>query len=99
MDDQKFAELKKKYGEVYEIEYGENKFYFRKPSRAEYKRYYDKLLESSYDALTIIVIDTVLIPNREEIVRLIEQDPTLPTKIGPRLTDFFGSQVLRVQKI
>jgi len=99
MDDAKLAELKQKYGELYEIEYGDQKFYFRKPSRVEYKRYYDKLLESPYDALSIVVIDTAVSPTREDIIRFIEQDPTLPTKVGPRLTDFFGSVVTMVQKI
>jgi hypothetical protein len=92
-------DLKTQYGEIIEIEYGGEKYYFRKPARQEYKRYYDKLLESVYDACCILIIDTCVHPKKEEIARVIEQDPTMPVKIVGRLTDFFGSQVSNVRKI
>lgn len=99
MDEQKIAELKKKYGEIYKCEYADQEFLFRKPGRIEYKRYYDKLLESVYDAACTLVLDLVIMPTREELALLIETDPSFPIKITGWLTDFFGSSTLKLQKL
>lgn len=99
MDAVKLQELKKRHGELYEVEYGEQKFYFRKPTRQAFKRYYDKLVESIYDAACILCLDLIIEPSSEEFARVIESDPGLPIKIVGRLTDFFGSVTIQLKKI
>lgn len=99
MDQKELNQLKQKYGEIYEVQYGEQTFYFKKPSRPEYKRYYDKLLDSVYDATCILIFDLIVVPSRDEMLAFLERDPTFPVKIIGRLTDFFGSTITKLQKI
>jgi len=99
MNETKIAELKKKYGEIYRCTHGDQEYYFRKPGRIEYKRYYDKLMDSVYDAACVLIFDLVIEPTIEELARQVEKNPGLPIKIVGRLTDFFGSSTLEVQKL
>jgi hypothetical protein len=99
MDENKLKQLKEKYGEIYEVEYGDKKFYFHKPTRPTFKRYYDKLLDSVYDAACVLVLDLVIEPSQDEIAKFIEQDPAFPIKVVGRLTDFFGLATIQLKKI
>ena len=99
MEEAKLKELKARYGELYEAEYGDKKFYFKKPTRQSFKRYYDKLLDSVYDAACILCLDLVVEPSAEQFAQFIETDPGFPIKIVGRLTDFFGSATIQIKKI
>ena len=99
MEDEKLKQLKERFGELISVEYSGVEFFFRKPGRIEYKRYYDKLLESVYDASYVLVLDLVVVPTRDQSAAFIEQDPTMPVKVASSLTGFFGSTVAASQKI
>jgi hypothetical protein len=99
MDADKLKQLKEKYGEIYEVEYGDQKFYFHKPTRPTFKRYYDKLLDSVYDAACVLVLDLVIEPAQEAVAKFIEQDPGFPIKAVRELTGFFGLATIQSRKI
>jgi len=99
MTEEQIKALKHRHGEIYEAEYGDQKFYFKQPGRIEFKRYYDKLLESVYDAACILVIDLIVAPSPDQLAAIIEKDPSLPIKLVTRLTDFFGTGTVNLKKI
>lgn len=96
---QKIKQAKEQYGEIYESQFGENKFYFRKPSRVEYKRYYDMVLESIYDASYTILLDIIVHPSREAFAACMEKNPAMPIRIVASLSDFFGARTVISKKV
>jgi hypothetical protein len=99
VDDEKLEQFKKQFGDLYEAEIGERKFYFKKPNRQNFKRYYDKLLDSVYDAAYVLCLDLAVDPSAEELAQYIESYPDFPIKMVGGITNFFGSGMIVLKKI
>jgi hypothetical protein len=87
-------------GEVFEVQAGNDTYYFRKPSRPEFKLYADGLLKSSYDAVARLLMACLLWPAVAEFQARVEKQPGLVPMLANNLGDVFGTNLeMSVKKL
>ncbi|GAB6100439.1 hypothetical protein JCM16358_23180 [Halanaerocella petrolearia] len=95
--EEKIKNLKKQYGTIYEIaaevdfEGGEEMvFIFKKPGRSELGRYLKTAMTDAYRAMHNLVFDCLVYPEKDVVVKMVEEEPGLIVALGNELQDLVG---------
>ncbi|MBE3574539.1 MAG: hypothetical protein IMW99_03655 [Firmicutes bacterium] len=94
------SELKAKYGELYRLQteledadgrLSELRIYARRPHRVHLSRFTKEATRDTFKALTTLILDTVVWPDKDELARLFEERPGLVISLGAELQHLVGS--------
>jgi len=91
--DSKIEEWKKVHGEIFEVMAGDDIYYFRGPTRPEFKMYFDSLIDSRYDAHMRLLSGCMLYPPIHEYQAKVEKKPALVAVMSSKTEEIFGTNV------
>jgi len=95
---EKIEGFKEEYGTVYEIaadigfeeEAEEMLFVFKKPGRAALSRYIKGAMSDAYRAMYNLVFDCLLYPDKDLLMKMLEDKPGLIIALGNELQELVG---------
>lgn len=77
LDEKTIEDLKSKHAELMSVEEDGTTLVFRRPTRAEYDRWFDKRNERPTDSARELAQSTLVHPKREEMIELLDRKPAL----------------------
>lgn len=95
--EERIESLKDQYGTIYEIAADvdfdggkEMVFIFKKPGRSELGRYLKTAMSDAYRAMHNLVFDCLVYPEKDVVVKMVEEEPGLIVALGNELQDLVG---------
>ena len=79
--------------EIFHVIADEKTYYFRRPTRPEFKIYADDVIRSRYDAMMRLITMCMLFPKLQEFQACVEKKPALVTVLASELDEVFGTNI------
>lgn len=77
LDDKTIEELKAKHSDLMQVEEDGTSLVFRKPTRTEYDRWFDKRNDQPTAAARELAQSTLVYPARDEMIAMLDRKPAL----------------------